>query len=318
MKTDDYLTRSISDTIQQLAKLSLNYTPIQKGLEEAVRTASNMSKTYKLLPMTLVPKVDSALFKTVISSAAMMQNTIHPLLAEISSALTPFYKWISGLDFSAFYFEHEASQDFHDVNEFYMKSMCEARWFPYVGWVTDVKLFDDLLDILYSSRGVSKRAVKRIDNTIMAYYTDREVRKIGDSWKKCKTGKVTKRIMQQAVGAYLRKEYAITSICLSTLWQNLIYEKCGNSSSGRNDKQTKEYYAELIEQNGYSEIFKSYFERFIMYPCYGKESVIPDVPGRNGNAHGWYSSYPKKKAALNAILLTDFILDLKGNISEVA
>ena len=48
-----------------------------------------------------------------------------------------------------------------------------------------------------------------------------------------------------------------------------------------------------------------------MYSCYSVEEVIDDVPGRNSSAHSWYSEYPSKKAALNAILFTDFLLRLE-------
>ena len=37
-----------------------------------------------------------------------------------------------------------------------------------------------------------------------------------------------------------------------------------------------------------------------------------DVPGRHGIAHCWYNKYPTKKAALNAILFTDFLLNLQA------
>lgn len=36
-----------------------------------------------------------------------------------------------------------------------------------------------------------------------------------------------------------------------------------------------------------------------------------DVPGRHGIAHCWYDTYPNRKMALNAIIFTDFLLELK-------
>ena len=47
-----------------------------------------------------------------------------------------------------------------------------------------------------------------------------------------------------------------------------------------------------------------------MYQCDTSADYIPDVPGRNAIAHGWFPEYTSKKAALNAILFTDFLLHL--------
>ncbi len=46
------------------------------------------------------------------------------------------------------------------------------------------------------------------------------------------------------------------------------------------------------------------------------ESGLLVVKDRHGVAHGWYSHYPNKKAALNAILFTGFILNLEPLICE--
>ena len=44
--------------------------------------------------------------------------------------------------------------------------------------------------------------------------------------------------------------------------------------------------------------------------CDTPEDVIDGVPNRNGVSHSKYKRYPNKKASLNAILLTDFIIGL--------
>jgi hypothetical protein len=48
-----------------------------------------------------------------------------------------------------------------------------------------------------------------------------------------------------------------------------------------------------------------------MYNCNSSAETILDVPGRNSAAHSFYESYPTRKAALNAILFTDFLLNLE-------
>ena len=49
----------------------------------------------------------------------------------------------------------------------------------------------------------------------------------------------------------------------------------------------------------------------VFYKCYSMDEVIPDVPGRHSIAHGWFDKYPSRKAALNAILFTDFLIGLQ-------
>ena len=54
-----------------------------------------------------------------------------------------------------------------------------------------------------------------------------------------------------------------------------------------------------------------FFEQFIAYHCDCQEQAKVDVPGRNAVAHGWFVGYPTRKAALNAILFTDFLLNIE-------
>lgn len=51
----------------------------------------------------------------------------------------------------------------------------------------------------------------------------------------------------------------------------------------------------------------------MFYDCREKEAVKENVPGSHGVAHGWYSRYPTRKAALNAIAFTDYLIQLAPN-----
>lgn len=309
---ESYISNSLSSITQQIASSMKSVQPILRQLDDVIKPASIMAENLRLINFSLVPSIELSRIDAILTPIGETMDIIRRISQEITPILSPFYDWLNSFDFTSCLVRgSEQAILFREVNEFYMQSMYKAKWFPHVGWHTDISLFNDILDILYSSKGISKRAVNRIDRVVIQYYTDKEIRQIQKRWRNSNVNSTEKRIMNQAINAYFRSEYAITSICLSTLWQNLIYNKIGDLTSGRKDKQTKEYYAKLIDENGYSEAFKSFFDEFIMYDCRSKEQAIPDVPGRNSNAHGWYLCYPKKKAALNAIFLTDFILDLK-------
>ena len=74
---------------------------------------------------------------------------------------------------------------------------------------------------------------------------------------------------------------------------------------------TKKELEDLIEANDYDKIFSDYFNTFIVSQCNKVDDVVDGVPNRHGVSHSWYHSYPSKKASLNAILLTDFIIGLE-------
>ena len=117
--------------------------------------------------------------------------------------------------------------------------------------------------------------------------------------------------MHQAVQAYHRKEYAITVTVLSTMWEGLIYDKA-KDTRGKKGKLTKENFSKLISNDDYNQIFADFFDEYIMYDCRSEAEVKVDVPGRNSSAHSFYNKYPSRKAALNAILFTDFLVKLKS------
>lgn len=315
MKNDDTNSyMGLSAITQQLNKLTVNTKPILQQFDGTIKSLSVLSDNIQHITLPLIPNIDFDRINAIVN----MSETLRHLAETITPIVSPFYDWLNTFDFSAILsYDSERAKRFKEENKFYMQSMYKAKWFPYVGWTSDINLFNEILGILYSSKGISNRAVNRIDKAVMSYYTNSEVNSIKKGWQNSKIDNTEKRIMIQAIKAYFRKEYAITSICLSTLWQDLIYKKIGDLTGGRKDKQTKEYYAQLIDENGFDEVFKSFFNECIMYDCRCKEQVMPDLPGRNGNAHGWFLCYPKKKAALNAIFLTDFILNLKETTSEV-
>lgn len=93
------------------------------------------------------------------------------------------------------------------------------------------------------------------------------------------------------------------------MWEGLIHHKL--HINGRyNQEKTKKDFAELIYENDFEPIFSEFYEKLIVSQCDTPEQVIDGVSNRNGISHSKYKKYPNKKASLNAILLTDFIIAL--------
>lgn len=236
-------------------------------------------------------------------------------MREIQSVTSRLGKWLQTVDFSpltsilenirAVGFGH----DHREVNDVFLKAMFDAKWFPYAGWIASLRIVDEMIEILNTSRA-SRNRIKRIDRLIFSYYDKDEIDNFKRRWRKLELPSYMVRILVQTVQAYHRREYALTVSTLSTLWEGIIQEKV-NDNSYRVSKKTRENLSKLIEENEFDKIFSSFCEEFIFYDCRKVEEVKPDVPGRHGIAHCWYNTYPNRKVALNAILFTDFLLGLK-------
>ena len=247
-------------------------------------------------------------------AAGLEALTTNPVMQEIHLATSNIHTWLQALDISPLVGILEKIRnigfDFNcnKANEAFLKAMFDARWFPYAGWLAEYSMTDQVLDILNTSKSSKSRA-KKIDKLVFAYYNKKRLDDMKRGWRQLGLSSYKTRVLVQAVQAYKRREYAITVIALSTLWEDIIYKKA-NQKGRRNGDKTKRNLKKLIEENEYDEIIDSFCEEFIFYQCNGPEEVKPDVPGRHSIAHSWYDTYPNRKMALNAILFTDFLLYL--------
>ena len=235
---------------------------------------------------------------------------------------TPALDWFRSFDFTPItealknlQIDSDISRKYRELNEIYLQTMYETKWFPYAGWIADMSLFREVNEIISTSKGVSKNREKRIDKAILSYYTKTEIRGIKRLWWNTDLHFCIRKTLSQAIEAYLRGEYALTISCLSTMWEGLIYIKAKDVPPSERKRQrmdtTKQELQKLVEYNDYELIFSDYFNNFIVSNCNAVDDVVEGVPNRHGVAHSWYKKYPNKKAALNAVLLTDFIINLK-------
>lgn len=196
------------------------------------------------------------------------------------------------------------------LNKLYLEEMYDARWFPYIGWDADISLAIVIFEIIDSTKK-SKNRTQKIDKAIFQYYTKTEIETLRKTWRTVNISKPKLRILNHAVKAYHRKEYALTVSTLVALWEGIIAQKSNTADNYRVGQQVNTNLKKLIEENDYNAIFFSFCEEFIFYTCKSSSDVKDDVPGRHGIAHSWYEKYPNKKMALNAILFTDFLLKLE-------
>lgn len=250
-----------------------------------------------------------------------MQGMIKNMMPMWSNSIvnvvsSPLIEWLNSFDVSPFLkilenfkIDYESSKIF---NRAYLQAMYECYWFPYAGILAGKGLFCDVHEILSSSRGKSKRRTTRIDKAILNYYSDTEIKKIKQRWNKADLKPYIKKMLIHAIGAHLRGEYILTISCLATMWEGLLKEKMPQKK--RSNSELKEEIKELVDENGYDSILGDFYNNVILQTCYGVENVLDGVPNRHSVAHSWYKKYPNKKASLNAILLTDFIIKLTPKV----
>lgn len=249
--------------------------------------------------------------------SASIKNATKGLSEALLNAIrSPFIEWVNTFDYSPLQsildrlrIDFDAIKKRRELQKAYLQTMYDCEWFPYAGITADISLFREINEIIATSRGNSKRRKTRIDKAILTYYTPKEIKAIKKVWRNSDLEPHIKKILGQAIEAHLRGEYVLTITCLATMWEGLIHYKT-NVTERRQSKKTKEDFVKLIEENDYEPIFSDYYENFIVSQVNTKADVIEGVPNRNGVSHSKYVKYPNKKASLNAILLTDFIIGL--------
>lgn len=230
---------------------------------------------------------------------------------------SPFKDWFTSVEITPL----KQLADILEINYEKLKNYCfdimyKCEWCPYIVVIADRGLINEIFEILETSREKSKRQQQRIDKAVISYCTDARIKQIKSKWKNADLdGKHFNKMIAQTIDAYLRKEYALTISCLATMWEGLIHKKA-NVTGRQKMELTKKDFAKLIDENDYKPILSDYFNDFIVKQCDGVADVKDGVPNRHGVSHSWYNKYPNKKAALNAILLTDFILELEPLESE--
>lgn len=242
-------------------------------------------------------------------------SRLSSIISKISSIYknSPFWDWLNSFDFSDILDNIKEKEVIA-----YMQIMYDSKWFPLVGAklfddsVIDYSLIDEACHIALSSRGASKRREKRIDKIVLDFYDANAIKSIKRGWDKSDLAPYLKKILKQAINAHLRGEYFLTISGLTTLWESLIQLKKDGVILKTTNTATKEAFKDLTEKNGYNEKIGKFYENYIVSKCNNEQEKVDGIPNRNGVAHGKYFKYPTQKESLNAILITDFIINLQA------
>ena len=203
----------------------------------------------------------------------------------------------------------ELQQQYKELNDTFLEVMYENRWFPYASWTKDRAVLYEVAEILQDTTLDGERT-ERINEVIFTYYSKEKIEEIVVIWEDIGLPNYTLRIFNEAVNAYYREEYALTVLSLIPFWEGVIADKTHCPNDYHVSGRTRQNLGKLLKSNNVDDAFKSYCNDFIFYDCRNKEGYKDDVPGRHAYSHSWFTSYPNRKAALNAILFTDFLFKL--------
>lgn len=311
--------------------MSKKNNPYSEPLHNAAKTlktvkdsVDSMSELYKQVHQNITPavegqettsKVCGRKMQEIFADIAKRTEFINTIAAQIQEFTSAIYSRLQSIDYAPLVgilkdiCHVRDDVDYKSLNDIFLKAMASSKWFPYAGWIADIKMAEQFFDILDRSKKERSRT-KKIDKLIFSYYDKKNLDELKRRWRRQGLYLWLERILIQGVQAYCRREYALTVSALVPLWECIIQEKA-NGNGYRTVGKTQEKLKKLIKKNGYDEIFTSFSTEFIYYTCDKIEDVKPDVPGRHGIVHGWYTNYPTRKEALNAILFTDFLLNIK-------
>lgn len=322
------LNSVLSDAFREISLSAEEMAVVAAQTESMQRVICELNESLSLIPQIYIPKIavenftGELLRNDLTDAMAEMQRSVDALVKCIE---TPAIKWFRSFDYSGLVQHWQAVLDWKPDPDFicglYLECMFQAHWCPNAILRGDISLAMQVEDVIEHTRekknGINKSRTKKIDAIIFEYYTKKRIEDIKKRVRSADIPQYLKRIIRDCINAYLRKEYATPVIILSTQWENIICIKARISLEWRKSQKTEDHYIQLVRESNYPEIFESYYTEFINYNCSSVKDTIPDVPGRHSSAHGFFEKYPTRKAALNAILFTDFLLGLEPIASDV-
>lgn len=195
------------------------------------------------------------------------------------------------------------TNDYFD-NNLYEEFLYGCHWHPAMGLYLDFALTKEILAIKNCESDFDK-AIPKVDEIVFRYYSDELVEKLLAGWSQY-IADYRYKILSEAIKAYFRHEYALTLCTFCCLWSNIINQIVTSNETKIEDARRN--YKQISEESSW---YYKFFDNQIYYDCRSYDSIKDDVPGRNALAHGYFKSYPSKKAALNAIIFTDYLFRLR-------
>lgn len=189
------------------------------------------------------------------------------------------------------------------------RALLEVEWCPAVAVLLPIGQLVPLCEIASRNQDETKRE-EALSQFVFRHMGMRYTDNLLEDLKNFNISKHLRRLLKETIYAYRRKENGIVATVLPTLWEGIIRDKAQIESNVQTSI-LKEKVEAFVDDAYYPKAISEFYKTCILYPCKKAADVKSNVPGRHATAHGWFVEYPTKKAALNAILFTDFLLRLE-------
>lgn len=300
-----HIPESLKNQITEINKMNDNLNTISDGSYRPIMTEYTNNPALINYLKAVVDIVSSKNMGDIISLAN-------------KNAESNLFKWINDIPISQFSIRHE--EFLRRINDDYMMIMFAVRWFPLTAWLSYNSVVKKVSNIFSNRKrvnSINKSEMEQIDNTIFKFYSKTKVMTLVRSWKGLINETHIYRILREAALAYLDGKYVLCISTLSTMWEGFIITKADDISM--KERKYKKLYivkkdcSKIINDEGCcNKIVNEFIDHFIFADCKSVSTSLEfyDIPNRHVSAHGWYPDYPSRKAALNAIIFTDFLLNL--------
>jgi len=289
-----FISPAVDALLKGTSIISAHTNPLLESVVKISKSLSAMSATLTKLALNYT------------SNIATLSNAAQSLIGFFSKIdYSPLYRildFIQTFDFSKYRKE---------LDDIYLQELITAKWFPIHISMVNTNFFADIMNVIDTTRSGSKNRVKKLNKVFFDYYNEKTLNELKKYWKTHNVPSHIKRILFDAIQAYKRRQYALTVSALVPLWQGLIQEKALGKQERKKGTKTMQEFQDLVTENECNNFVQNYFQEYIFYECNSLEEVKNDVPGRHGVCHSWYKEYPTRKTALNAIIFTDFLLELE-------
>lgn len=280
--------RNISDSLNEfvLPQINMNEAKtfglkIPVNIQSILKQPSNIPSNISIINTDVIQQINAQ----IKSISAVAQQAINKVLQSIPQI------------------------DIDKIEASYSQAMFLSKWFPVLVDDLDITFIYDVISI-WENRRTNKSRERNIDKYVYSYFDEVRIKEIRAKCVELETNKSRLKILNQCLMAYKQRKYGLVVPALVVLWQGIIDEKTAKIDYKTN-KKSRERFKELIVVNDLPQIISEFFDKYIMYDCHNSDQVITNVPGRNAIAHGWDSTYANRKTALNAVLFTYFLLNLK-------
>lgn len=212
-------------------------------------------------------------------------------------------------------------EHYKDIAEYIEKSVSESlmkecidgfeilesnHWTPSVLFTGDTRLKQMLFDVIRINRENDHKIIKaKIDNLCFENYTNSRLDIIKKELFRCEVDMVIKQIIDEAFDAFYLGRFATTVTLLALNWERIILGKIG--SERVTSKKATNKLKDQLEKQELLPAFLRFYKKYVV--CEDINANV-EIPNRNCIAHGKYKEYPCRKQALNAILITEFLVKL--------